>query len=113
MALTVCLLVWTAELQEAVKGGEQALAEQCSRQGTDIQELVALLEEDRPPLVRAAVRSVIVQDLHLLDVTRQVFIILLLHLILHVHQSFCHKLRSNLISLAPAPAAGAQEEDLL
>ena len=72
VALTVCLLVWTAEIQEAIKGGEQALVEQCNRQAGNIQELSALLQEEKSHLAQAAIRSVIVQDLHLLDVTKQV-----------------------------------------
>jgi hypothetical protein len=130
VVLTVCLLVWTAEIQEAIKGGEQvsrcrgtlrsqALAELCSRQAADIQvaappsgtgpspgpdcaaggggkqprqgrptvpaPCTGCMTYSAPPALSCtactalpaspappARRSVIVQDLHLLAVTRQV-----------------------------------------
>ena len=73
IVLTVALLVWTADIQEAMKGGEQALFEQFNRQKTDIQDLLAILDDnERSLLIKSTVNSLIVQDIYMRDVTCEI-----------------------------------------
>ena len=72
VVLTVALLTWTADITEAMKGGEQALQEQFNRQKTDIQDLVSLLDQDQSRIVKAAIQSLIIQDIYMRDVTGEI-----------------------------------------
>ena len=73
IVLTVALLIWTADIQEAMKGGEQALLEQFNRQKSDIQDLISLLDDsDRSLLLKSTISSLIIQDIYTRDVTGEI-----------------------------------------
>ena len=74
IVLTVALTIWTADIQEAMKGGEQALLEQFNRQKTDIQDLIGLLDDnERSPILRSTINSLIIQDIYMRDVTEEIY----------------------------------------
>ena len=66
-------LYWTAELQEAIKGGEQALQEQMQKQGAEVQTLITMLEEEQGRSCELTIRSAIVQEIQFRDITEEVY----------------------------------------
>ena len=72
--LVVQHLLWTMDIQEAIKGGEQALKEQFLKLSNDVESMISYLKsKDLTESVFVLVKSLIIQQLHFKEVTEKVY----------------------------------------